>query len=119
MAKLVVSITHAEDNKDKATIGMVVANAGLVSGRETIAFLSSEGVRLAVRGYADDLHEEGFAPMKELLDAFTENGGTVWVCAPCFKKRNLPEDGLIANCTIVGGAKLVEFLSQGAACISY
>ena len=47
MAKLVVSITFAKDNPDKATIGMVVANAGIASGQETIAFFSSEGVRLA------------------------------------------------------------------------
>jgi uncharacterized protein len=46
MGKLVVSITHAKDNTDKATVAMVVANAGLVSGQETIVFLSSEGVRL-------------------------------------------------------------------------
>ena len=54
MGKLVVSITHAKDNTDKATVAMVVANAGLVSGQETIVFLSSEGVRLPVTGYADD-----------------------------------------------------------------
>ena len=119
MGKLVVSITHAKDNTDKATVAMVVANAGLVSGQETIVFLSSEGVRLPVKGYADDIHEEGFAPLKELLDTFAENDGAVWVCAPCFKKRNLSEDALMKNCTIVGGAKLVEVLTQGAACVSY
>lgn len=119
MGKLVVSITHAKDNTDKATVAMVVANAGLVSGQETIVFLSSEGVRLPVAGYADDIHEEGFASLKELLDTFAENDGAVWVCAPCFKKRNLSEDALMKNCTIVGGAKLVEVLTQGAACVSY
>ena len=38
---------------------MVVANAGIASGQETIAFFSSEGVRLGKKGYADDIHEEG------------------------------------------------------------
>lgn len=119
MAKLVVSITCAKNDPDKATVGMVVANAGVASGQETIAFFSSEGVYLGKRGYADDIREEGFAPLKDLLDSFVENGGTLWFCAPCCKKRGLDENNLVAKSTIVGGAKLVEVLSQGAACVSY
>jgi predicted peroxiredoxin len=91
----------------------------LASGQETIVFLSSEGSYLSNEGYADDVHEEGFKPLKELLDTFTGNGGTVWVCAPCFARRKLSEDKLIPNATLVGGAKVVEALSQGASCISY
>lgn len=119
MAKIIVSITHGKDNADKATLGFVVANAGLVSGQETIVFLSSEGAYLSNEGNADGIHEEGFKPLKELLDAFTGNGGAVWVCAPCFARRKLSEEKLIRNATLVGGAKVVEALSQGAACISY
>lgn len=119
MAKLVVSITCAKDNPDKATIGLVVANAGIASGQETIVFFSSEGVWLGRTGYADDIHEEGFAPLKDLLASFIENGGTLWFCAPCCKKRGLGEGDLVATAAIVGGAKLVEVLAQGAACISY
>jgi len=119
MAKIVISITCAKDNPDKATVAMVVANAALVSGQEAIVFLSTEGVRLAVKGYADDIREEGFAPMKDLLGSFIENSGTVWVCTPCFKKRNLPADYLVRNAKLVGGATLVEALSQGAASICY
>jgi predicted peroxiredoxin len=119
MAKMVVSITHAKDNTDKATVAFVVANAGVVSGVETVVFLSTEGVYLAQQGYADDIHEEGFKPLKELMDSFIEAGGTIWVCSPCFKRRNLDEEQLTPNSLIVGGAKLVEFLSQGASCVSY
>ncbi len=119
MAKMVVSITHAKDNSDKATVGFVVANAGAVSGVETVVFLSSEGVRLAQGDYTADIHEEGFKPLAELIASFVESGGTIWVCSPCFKRRELSEEKLPPNSLIVGGAKLVEFLSQGASCISY
>jgi predicted peroxiredoxin len=50
---------------------------------------------------------------------FTKAGGTIWVCSPCFKKRNLNEGNLIPGATIVGGAKLVEFLGDGTPCVSY
>ena len=87
MSKICVSITHAKDDVDKATVGFVIANASIASDQETVVFLSSEGARLAEEGYADDLHEEGFAPLKELITNYAEAGGTIWVCSPCYKKR--------------------------------
>ena len=114
-----VSLTHAKDNADKATVAFVVANAALGSGKETLVFLSVEGVRLGQKGGADGIHEEGFAPLRELMDNFAKAGGTIYVCSPCFKKRKLDESNLVPGATIVGGAKLVEFLSDGSPCVSY
>jgi predicted peroxiredoxin len=114
-----VSLTHAKDNPDKATVAFVVANAALGSGKDALVFLSTEGVRLAVDGYAADIHEEGFAPLKQLMGDFAANGGTIYVCSPCFKKRGLDEARLVPGAKIVGGAKLVEFLGDGAPCVSY
>ena len=59
--KFCVSLSFAKDNPDKATVGFVVANAAAGSGTETLVFLSIEGVRLAQKGYAEDIREEGFA----------------------------------------------------------
>lgn len=117
--KFLVSLTNAKNDADKATVGFVVANAAVASGQETVVFLNVEGAYLASKGYADEIHEEGFAPLAQLMGQFVEAGGTIWVCSPCFKKRNLDEDNLIEGATIVGGAKVVEFLSQGAASITY
>jgi len=117
--KFLVSLTNAKNDIDKATVGFVVANAAVASGQETVIFLNVEGAYLASKGYADDIHEEGFAPLKQLMDQFIEAGGTLWVYSPCYKKRNLSEEDLIEGATIVGGAKVVEFLSLGAASITY
>ena len=68
---------------------------------------------------ADDIAEEGFAPLKELMAGFAEGGGTIYVCSPCFKKRDLDEDRLVPGAKVVGGAKLVEFLAGGSPCVSY
>ena len=117
--KFCVSLTCAKDNTDKATVAFVVANAALGSDKETIVFLSTEAVRLSQKGYPDDIREEGFAPLKELMDNFAKGGGKIFVCSPCFKKRKLDENNLVAGTAIVGGAKLVEFLSEGSPCVSY
>jgi predicted peroxiredoxin len=72
-----------------------------------------------VPGYADEIHEEGFAPLKDLIANFVAAGGTIYVCSPCFKKRGLDETKLIPGAKIVGGAKLVEWLSDGSPCVSF
>jgi uncharacterized protein len=117
--KFCVSLTYAKDNTDKATVGFVVANAAVASNQNTLVFLSTEAVRLSQKGYADDIHEEGFAPLKELMDNFAKAGGIIYVCSPCFKRRKLDEGNLVAGATIVGGAKLVEFLADGTPSVSY
>jgi len=117
--KFCVNLTCAKDNPDRATVAFVIANAAAGSGKETLVFLSIEAVRLAERGYADDIREEGFAPLKELMESFVKAGGAILVCSPCFKKRKLDESNLVAGAAIVGGAKLVEFLSEGSPSVSY
>lgn len=117
--KFCVVMGVAKDNTDKATVGFVVANAAVASDKDTMVFLTLEGTRLAQVGYADDMHETGFAPLKELCENFQKAGGKIWVCSPCFKKRGLSEAALIPGATLVGGAKLVEFLSDGTASISF
>jgi predicted peroxiredoxin len=116
--KFCVNLTHSTDDTDRATVGFVLANAALGSGKETLVFLSVNGVRLAQRGVADGIHEDGFAPLRELMDNFAKGGGTIYVCSPCFKKRKLDEQHLVAGATIVGGAKLVEFLADGSPCVT-
>jgi uncharacterized protein len=117
--KFCVSLTRSLEDPDRATVAFVVANAAVASGQETMVFLSTEGVRIAVDGAADSIHEEGFQPLKDLMGSFVEAGGTILVCSPCFKKRGLDSSNLVAGATIVGGARLVEFLAQGSPCVSY
>ena len=117
--KYCVSLTFGKDNTDKATVAFVIANAAVASDKEVVVFLSIEGVTLSQQGYADNIHEESFAPLKELITNFVNAGGKIFVCSPCFKKRKLDEGKLISGAAIVGGAKLVEFMSEDTPTICY
>jgi predicted peroxiredoxin len=117
--KFCINLTNAKNDTDKATVAFVIGGAAAASDKETLVFLSTEGVRLALMGYADDIHEEGFSPLKELMSNYLLAGGKIWACSPCCKKRGIEPDQLLDGVTIVGGAKLVEFLSDGSPCISY
>src|SRR5260370_35149572 len=80
--KFVISLTCAKNDTDKATVAFVVANAAVASDKKTLVFLSIEGTRLSKKGYGDDIHEEGFAPLKDRMKTFVEAGGESYVCAP-------------------------------------
>src|SRR3989304_7456835 len=111
--KFCVSLSCAKDNTDRATVAFVVANAAAASDKETLVFLSIEGVRLSQKGYADDIREEGFSPLKDLMENFVKAGGEIWICSPCFAKRKLDDKNLVAGAPLGRGAKLIEFLRDG------
>lgn len=115
-----VTITHCKTDPDKATLGFVVANAAQGSEKETMVFLSSDGVWCAV---ADEMLkvDEGapFAPLKDLVEKFMKAGGKIYVCTPCMKKRGITEEQLIEGAIPAGGAALVEWLSNGSPAVAY
>lgn len=115
-----VTITHCRTDGDKATLGFVVANAALGSEKETMVFLSTDGVYCALKGEAEEIDQGApFAPLKELINKFVEAGGKIYVCTPCMKKRGITEEDLIQGATPAGGAALVEWLSSGSPCVAY
>jgi predicted peroxiredoxin len=117
--KFVVSCSRAKDDEDRATVSFTLANAAVGSDQETVVFLASEGTRLAVEGYADDIHVEGLSALKELMTNFAAAGGKIYVCLPCFQKRGLDESNLVDGAVIVGGTALVAFMADGAASVSF
>ena len=118
--KFCVAIANSRKDPDKVTVGFVVANAALGSEKETMVFLSTDGVWAAVKGEAEKLAVgEPFAPLKDLMEKFVKGGGRILVCTPCLKFRGISTDQLIEGASAAGGAALVEFLSDGAGSVSY
>ena len=115
-----VTITHCKTDPDKATLGFVVANAAQGSEKETMVFLSSDGVFCAVNEEMAKIDEGApFAPLKDLVEKFIKAGGKIYVCTPCMKKRGISEADLVDGATPAGGAALVEWLSAGSPCVAY
>ena len=50
--KFVVSLTHAKNDTDKATVAFVVANAAVASDKDALVFLSIKAVPFAHPGVA-------------------------------------------------------------------
>jgi len=115
-----VTITHCRTDADKVTVGFVVANAALGSEKDTMVFLSTDGVWAAVKGETEKVNVGGpFAPLKDLVDKFIAGGGKIYVCAPCMKLRGIEPEQLIQGAQPAGGAALVEWLSNGSPSVAY
>lgn len=118
--KFCVTINSCRENGDRATVGFVVATAALGSGKETMVFLSTDGVWAALKSEAAKVVEGGpFKPLAELMTNFINAGGRVVACAPCCKKRDIDQAGMFEGIEIAGGAVLVEWLGSGSPCVSY
>ena len=119
MNNFCINLTRSIDDPDRATVAMVVANASVASGKNTMVFLTSEGVRLAAKGIAETFHEEGLQLMADLVKNYLAAGGTIFACTPCYKKRGYSETDLIEGATLAGAVKLVEFMTNDATGVSY
>jgi predicted peroxiredoxin len=110
MAKtLVVKVTRAQDEPERAHIAVNVAATALASGLDVHLFLAAEGVELARPGMAFDLADA--PPVGDLLDAVYA-GGTVTVCTPCATRRGYGEADFREGTRLAGSAAFVALLAE-------
>ena len=115
MANILVYGIHGSDDPERATLAFIVGNTALASGHQTVIFLTVEGVRVATKGYADNIHKDGFAPLQDLVRDYLQAGGTLIACAACCKPREITEADIIDGAEMAGAARLVEYLANGYA----
>jgi predicted peroxiredoxin len=114
MPKLIFGCSHGRDDAERATLPFIAANAAASAGQDAVVLLTIDGAWLATTGYADGIHFQGMPPLAPLIEEFIDNGGTVWACGACTTPRQITEDQLIKGASIVGAAKIVEEIANGA-----
>jgi len=117
--RLVVKITHALDDPERAHIGCNVAAVALAAGLPVDVFLAIEGVRLAEPAVPPQITLAEAPPIGDLLDALYA-GATVTACAPCAARRGLAEADFREGTRMAGSAAFVEALTaEGATGLVY
>ena len=116
---LVVKITHALEDPERAHIACNVAAVALASGIEVHVVLAIEGVHLARPEVAAQLVIEDAPAITDLLDAVYA-GGTVTVCTPCATRRGLTAEDFRDGTQMAGSARFVELATaEGATALVY
>ena len=117
--RVVVGCAHGEDNPDAVATAYLTAGAALDQDREVVLWLTSDGVRLGLRGYADRIRTDKDPPAARLHQQFIEKGGRFYVCPICFNERSLDQGELVENAELKGATPLMEFAGPGTVTFSY
>jgi predicted peroxiredoxin len=117
--RVIVACTHGDEDPDRVVVAYLTAGAALDQGKQVVMWLSSEGVRLALRSYVDPIRADADPPVKRVHDQFLEKGGRFFVCPICFNERSLDAGELVQNAELKGATPLMEFAGDGATTFSY
>jgi predicted peroxiredoxin len=117
--KVIVGCTHGEEDPDRVIVAYLTATAALDTGKDVVMWLTSEGVRLALRGYADRIRADQDPPVERVHAQFIEKGGLFYVCPVCFNERELDAEDLVENAEVRGATPLMQFAGSGAMTFTY
>jgi predicted peroxiredoxin len=117
--RVIVGCTHGEEDPDRVVVAYLTAGAALDQGKEVVMWLSSEGVRLALRGYADRIRADKEPPVERVHAQFIEKGGRFYVCPVCFNERDLDKEELVDGAELQGATPLMQFAGDAAMTFSY
>jgi uncharacterized protein len=118
-ARVIVGCSHGEEDPDSVAVAYLTAGAALDKGKDVVMWLTSDGVRLGLKGYADGIRKDKDPPAERLHAQFIEKGGRFYVCPICFNERELSEDDLVENAELKGASPLMDFADEGALTFTY
>ena len=117
--RVIVSCTHGEEAPDRVLVSYLTAGAALDQGKEVVMWLTSDGVRLATRGYTDGIRVDKDPPGQRLHAQFIEKGGRFYVCPVCVKTRGMEDAVWTKGAEVKGAPSVYEFTEGGALTFSY
>jgi uncharacterized protein len=117
--RVIVGCSHGAEHPDAVVVSYLTAGAALGRDSDVVLWLTSEGVRLALRGYVDPIRDGMEPPVKRVHDQFIDKGGRFYVCPVCFNDRQLDEGELVQNAELKGATPLMEFAGDGAMTFTY
>jgi predicted peroxiredoxin len=117
--RVIVGCTHGEEDPDRVICAYLTAVAALDQGKDVVMWLTVEGVRLALRGYANGIRADLDPPVERVHAQFIEQGGRFYVCPVCFKERELDEKEFVDNAELKGATPLMEFATPGTTTFTY
>ena len=117
--RVIVGCTRGEEDPDRVIVSYLTAGAALDKGHEVVMWLTSEGVRLALQGYADRIRANQDPPVERVHAQFIDKGGRFYVCPICFNERELNEGDLVDGAELKGATPLMEFAGDDAMTFNY
>ena len=107
-----VNSSFGPEDMERATVPFILACAAANRG-EARMFLTCDALNLVVKGRADGLVADGYAPVKQLIEEFTTKGGLIWVCKVCAAVMGINEGDLVEGASIGTAPDSMDFIEAG------
>ena len=117
--KLVYLCTKGPEDPEKATLPFSMALGALAMEYDAVVILQSTGVLLAVEEVVEHVFAAGITPLREQLELFLDEGGTVVACAACLAARQLEEDRLNKRVEVGSVARFATESAEAVNVICY
>ena len=116
---LLFNCTYGKEDPERATLPFVAANIAAAAGQQAAVLCTIDAVWLGTEGGAEGVQSKGLPALKDLYAEFVGNGGEVWLCGSCTKPRDITENQVAKGAKIVGAAKVIEEIINGAQAVAF
>lgn len=99
--KMILTITHATDNEDRANAAVAMAVSLVSEEVDLVLFFIFEGAHLARQGVAGTIRGRNFAPVADLFPILLEAEVPMYLCGACAKTYGIGEADLVPGVKIV------------------
>lgn len=117
--KVVIGLTHAEDDPESVLISYLLGVEALRAGKEALLWLTKDGIRVATEGFAATVEVPGAPSIAALHDEYVERGGRLFACPVCVKVRQMEDATWTTNAEVKGAPSMYEFAAGGALVFNY
>ena len=117
--KLIFNCTYGKEDAERATLPFVAANIAATAGQDAVVLCTIDAVWLGTDGGTTGIASPGLPALADLYGELVPTGGHVWLCGACTKPRGIGEDHLADGATIVGAARVVEEIVNGARTVAF
>ena len=117
--KVVLGLTHAEDDAESVLISYLLGVEALRAGKEALMWLTKDGVRVATDGFAATVSVPNAPSIADLHTEYVEKGGRFFACPVCVKTRGLTEAQWVDGAEVKGAPSVYEFCEGGALTFNY
>lgn len=117
--KLMFTCTYGKESPERATLPFVAANIAAIAGQEAVVICTIDAVWVGTEGGTAGIESPGLPKLTDLFTEFVGNGGEVWLCGACTKPRGITEEQVVEGGKIVGAAKVVEDIINGARAVAF
>ena len=117
--RVLIGLAHGADDPEDVLIAYLMGVEALRAGKEAVLWLTKDGVRVAVDGFADEVDVPGAPAITDLHAEYVERGGRFLACPVCVKLRGLENSVWVKNAEVKGAPSVYEFTAGGALVFNY